>query len=129
VYSLIDNPPTKDAWKREVKNAINKYYLTTLRQEMEQQSTTRYINPSKCSLSKTHPVWRYVGANTREITRATVNAKILVGVYNFQAKRSKFGREESGLCPLCGDTPETTILNEVRRPYTACFQQLVHDRV
>jgi hypothetical protein len=58
-------------------------------------------------------------------------------VYTLQAKRSTFDREESGLCPLCGDAQETrerfltqcAILSEVRRPYTESFQQLVHDRV
>jgi hypothetical protein len=137
VYEIMDNSPTKDQWKRQVKHAIQKYHRDRLLQDMQSQSSARYINPNSCSLTNVHPVWKYCGSHTREITRATIKAKILVGAYNLEGKRSKFGRGENGQCQLCRTDMETrehflvkcTALEHIRKPYIEALAQLVVERV
>jgi hypothetical protein len=137
VYTLIDNPPTKVPWKKEVRVAVVKYHTNNLKSEMMKQSSTRHINPDACSLVRAHPVWRYTGSNTREITRATVKAKLLIGSYNLEAKKVRFGKDDSGMCLLCSTEMETrehlltqcAVLEETRAPYISQLRGLVYDRV
>ena len=64
-HDLLRNTPKKEAWQYEVKKAVSGYYSVKLKKELEKQSSTRYINPCACSLSKPHNIWSTAGSSKR----------------------------------------------------------------
>ena len=133
-HELLLNPPPKECWKKDVKQAIHKYHDKALRDECANQSSTRFVNLSSCSTKQAHHVWSTAGSNVREISRAVIKAKLLTGTYQLEGRKSMMnrGRSSSGLCPLCKIEIETrthflcdcTALDEVRIKYLKELQDV-----
>jgi ribosomal protein L31 len=107
-HDMLENPPTKEAWKTTVKQAIEKKQMTILRENIKTKSTAKYINTDVCSFGKAHPVWTTVDNNVRDVQRAGIKAKLLSGTYLLQAHRARFNQFANNICPLCEAEAEDT---------------------
>ena len=91
-----------------VKKAVHSHYLECLKNEMKSQPSAKYVNPHACSFYQPHNIWSMTSPKARDVTRAMLKVKILLGVYNLEGKRAKFKKQNlDGTCPLCHTDIET----------------------
>jgi hypothetical protein len=79
--------------------------ITGKNNEASHQITLQYINLARCEPGKPHPLWSSLTTDPREIKKACVEAKLLVGQYNLQSAK----HHSNSTCPLCYATTETEI--------------------
>ena len=133
VYELLEFPPSKEEWKLMIKKAIHRVHMESLKDETVSQTTVRYLNTSLCSLTHPHTVWQTVQSSVRDVTRAMVKAKLLTGTYSLESKKIKYGKADTGICPLCHEEVESRehfvvlcpSLQDIRTPYVTQFRDLI----
>ena len=104
VFTLLQNPPEKERWKRMVKSAITAYWSNKIVKEAETKSTLKYLNKTHHP-DKIHPVWDTAQNNDFDIKRAQVKARLLVGRYTLKTDLTKY-RKEDPTCLLCKQAEE-----------------------
>jgi hypothetical protein len=122
-HVILQNTPTKAAWKRQVKAAVHDTWTRKLRSEASDKSSLQLLNVESCTTDQMHPVWQDLG-NPLAIRKATVKAQLLVQRYPLTTSPTA-GKRRLSSCPLCCVEPETTIhflllcpkLREARLPY------------
>lgn len=123
-FSLLENQPDKEGWKRVVKAAVLSDWEEDLKKEAKRKSTLALVNLNACSLTSTHLVWRLGAADHLSVLKASTKAKLLVQRYPLFYSRTA-GVNYGHLCPLCKSDPETLshflmdcpVLSHVRRPH------------
>ena len=112
-YSLPDplqtmiSPPTKKAFKSDVKAAISSFWRISLIAEAEPLTSLRYMRlhflPLGCGA---HPLWWTCHSSSSAVRSATVMAKMLSGRYRSCWLRRHW-TQETGACrlPGCGQVP------------------------
>ena len=58
------------------------------------------------STSLPHILWKSTSSDPRDIRRASIKAKILVGIYILQYNRASFNQTSDATCPLCQQEKE-----------------------
>ena len=132
-HDLLTEPPSKEIWKRSVKKAIANHYEAELKTEAIKQNSCRYVDLNACSLYTPHHVWTSAASYPREITRAANKVKLLLGVYNVQARRRNFKGETTPNCNLCKSEPENRAhfilkcpsLDSTRKQYMPVIEAIV----
>lgn len=87
-YDILHDPPSQFSWRSTVTRAVSAFWNDKLRHEASEKPSLRFLNTSSFSIGKTHPVWDTLSSNPREVTKATVKARILTGTYVLQANRA-----------------------------------------
>ena len=72
-HDLLRNTPT------EVLKAVSSFYSAKLKREMEQQSSTRYIDSCACSLSKPHNISLTAGSKQKRNNKGNAKNEITHG--------------------------------------------------
>jgi hypothetical protein len=133
IYELLDNPPDSEKWKSAVKSATQRFWTAHLVDEAKKKSSLKYLNIDSCRVGTPHPIWATTSLNTRDVTRATVKAKLLTGTYTLQCHRAKYNKNVSPTCQLCSSECENrehflvscTALATIRTPYILELQNLI----
>ena len=133
IYELLDDPPEPEKWKTTLKRATQEFWTKQLVEEAKKRSSLKYLNTGSCRVGITHPLWTTTSLSTRDVTRATVKAKLLTGTYTLQCHRAMYSTHTSPMCQLCkADTENrehflTTCpaLDGVRLPYINKLKELV----
>jgi hypothetical protein len=106
IYSLIETPPTKLAWKATVKSAVCHYWNLKLKEEAENMTTLSYLDTSQCSVEgKVHSNWQLGSKDPLTVYKASIKAKMLVQRYPIHSSRTS-GRKYGTPCPLCSEPQE-----------------------
>ena len=107
--SILDNPPTKESFKRTIKSKVIDYWEQKLRAEASQMTSLVHFQPRYMSLQHPHPIWSTVGSNPYEISKAIQQARLLSGRYRTQYLVSHWSSTLSGHCsaPGCTNNLET----------------------
>lgn len=106
VFGILDNIPSKEKWKSYVKKKINAFWIRKISAMSEGKSTLKFLSPKSMELGVVHNVWSSTGHDIVSIKKANIKARLLAGVYTLQYNRSKFNRQTSSICPLCGKVVE-----------------------
>jgi hypothetical protein len=61
-YTLLEDPPRKQQWKKQLKEAVFKYWANLLRDEAHSMSTLRLLNKNAYQQGRLHPVWQGVSS-------------------------------------------------------------------
>ena len=101
---LLQDPPPKERWKKTYKEAIEKWWLKTLRQKAEKMPSLSYLNKNACSVGTVYPVWK-CGSDPLQTFMASTKAKLLTQRYPLTTSHTA-GKNKSDLCPLCHIAPE-----------------------
>ena len=132
-YDLIRNTPSKEEWKRMVKEATNNTYRKDVTEEMKNKTSLRYMAVQKHPLDEPHPLYKHTGSNPHEIGKAAIKARILTGTYTLQANRHKFNHQDiDKTCELCRTDTENrehfildcTALEERRQKHVPSLLEL-----
>jgi hypothetical protein len=78
------------------------YWMTKMKREASHQITVRHLNLVECGLGKPHHVWKYLSSDAREVMKACIKVKLLLGQYNLQTAK----HHTNNTCPLCGREAE-----------------------
>ena len=96
---LLENPPSKDAFKNLVKKKVVDYWETLLRVEVDQLSSLSFFKPGYMSLTSCHPIFASAGSSPSKVAMATVQATMISGRYRTEALCSHW-TNRSGKCLL-----------------------------
>ena len=99
IHQLLTDTPTKESWKKSVKQAIVAETTTCLRDEALDLSTLVHLNPAFRNKS-CHPSLAAVD-NPRQVNRAVIKARMLTGTYFPYRPRGR-----ADICGMCKDTQE-----------------------
>ena len=125
-HSLLEKPPSKEIWKKMVKEAIESYWANKLCRQAATKSSLRYINWDPVNFFRPHHIWSSLECNHLEVRRATIKCKLTTGTYVLQTNRAKFNKADiNTTCPLCNNHPEDRshfilaceVLTETRKSY------------
>ena len=72
---------TKMTLKKLVKNSVVEYWEAKLRIEASQLSSSKHFCASNLSLFTPHPLWSAASASAYEVSKATVQTRMLSGRY------------------------------------------------
>ena len=96
------NHQTKESFKSVVKKSVIGYWEAKLRLEAAGLTSLKYFHPQNMSLSSPHPLW-LSASSPYEVTKATIQAKMLSGRYRTELLCSHWSTNTNGWCltPLC----------------------------
>ena len=107
---LLENPPQKKIFKKEVKLKIIDYWKQVMVQECRNLKSLKYFKPELYSLVKPHHLWSTAASNPFESHKATIVAKMISGRYRTDMLcRHWNSSNRSGYCKssLCDKIPGT----------------------
>ena len=121
---MLQDPPSKESWKRSVNKQVNSYWSNRIRDNALLYTSLRYLHVDDYRYGKRHSVLRTIG-NAREIPRITTKLKLVTGTYILQCNRAAFNQNQiEPTCLLCKTEEETlehfllncTALHSARQP-------------
>ena len=122
-YDLIENPPSKEQWKKTVKSKVHQAIENQWRTDIESKSSLKYLHPEAVKIGKVHQMYAAVRNNIRDVRRAEIKARLLTGTYTLQSNRAKFNQYNvSPICQLCNKDIET------REHFLTCCETLQNIR-
>ena len=81
---MILTQPSKEQWKREVDQAIDRFWINKVEEEAHTKATLKYLNKN-LTPDQPHLLWSATANTTRDVRRGTIKAKMLAGVYIVQS--------------------------------------------
>ena len=106
-YDLLSSPPTRNAWKSAIKEAVNNYWRNEWTLTKSSKNSLRFLSIQDDPTLKPHLIWDSIDSNPRHVKEAVVKARLLTGTYTLQANRHKFNQfEVPPTCKLCHSDPE-----------------------
>ena len=90
IFQLLDNPPSKNEWKRLLNSAVNTAIEESWKQDIKSKSSLKYVNPDSLKVRKSHHVWSTVRNSIHDSRRAQLKSKLLTGTYILQGNRTAF---------------------------------------
>ena len=79
--TILEQKPSKQTFKKEVKAKVVSYWETKLRGEASLLPSLKYFHPEYMNLTKPHPIWSTAGSCPYEISKAVQQARFLSGRY------------------------------------------------
>ena len=107
--SVLENPPSKETFKKLCKAKIVSYWESKLRGESSLLPSLEYFHPQFMNLTKPHPIWVTAGSNPYEVSKAIQQARFLSGRYRSAKLMRHWGNNKDGFClaPTCHNTVES----------------------
>ena len=108
--TVLENPPSKDDFKKMIKAKVTSYWETKLRGEASLLPSLKYFHPEHMYLTKPHPIWSTAGSNPHEISKAVQQARFISGRYRCASLTkhwSNYNREGYCSSPTCTNEAET----------------------
>ena len=99
---LVDELPTKFAWKRGINLNIAEKWTNKLSEEVEGKSAMKLCNRGILKINGVHPVWSSLPAVTRGVKKAQITTRLLTGTYLLQSDMQRFSKKkDEQKCELC----------------------------
>ena len=110
-------PPTKEDFKKLIKQKVIAYWEVTLRDEADKLKSLCYFKPDFMSLMVPHRLWTSAGYSPYNVAKATVQATMLSGRYRCGALERHWGKGD-GYCTLSESCAES--MDDVRHILQGC---------
>ena len=108
-HHLIEEVPSKQAWKSLVLNKILDFHTKELEKEKDSHTSTRYMSTTSVNLKGSALMWSTAMETFTEVEKAFLKAKIITGTYYLQAVASVHNRLLSPTCRMCNLEPENRL--------------------
>ena len=107
--TLLENPMSKQAFKKMARSRVLDYWEIKLRQESAFLPSLTYHKPEFHSLSEPHPILWTPGSNPYEVSKAVIQSRMLSGRYRTAMLTLHWSTSRSGCCPAptCSEVSET----------------------
>ena len=104
-HLLLENPPPKGPFKRQVKHAVTKTWEDALQQEALELSSIKMFHAQSRNLSQPDLVWVTAGNNSFEVRKSCILARMMSGRYRTDYFARHWTSNKQGLCliPGCSD--------------------------
>ena len=102
--TILQNPPSKIAYKKLVKSAVTDFWEQKLRGQaiFLRNKSLKYFYPEFMSLSTTHPIFSTCGSSPYEVSKAIIQARVLSGREKVESLTKYWDlNNKDGICPLC----------------------------
>ena len=106
---ILDFPPSKDDLKKLTTAKVLSYWETKLRGEASLLPSLQNFKPEFMSLKTPHLIWRTVGSNPYEVSKAIQQARFLSGRYRSSYLERHFSKNREGFCNSCNSGEFETI--------------------
>ena len=110
---VLQNPPTKESFKRLTKSKVTDWWNENLRQKVASLDSLVHFRSNFMSLANPHPLWTSAKSSPYEIRKATVQARMLSGRYRTCWLRRHWSGDTSGMCRIPGCTGEPGTLQHI----------------
>lgn len=108
IYNYLENPLSKNQWKKMIKTKIYTYWKSRLLEEAKLYKSLKFMD-KHLTFGKVHPLAKSTTYNIRDIARIPIRLKIVTGNYILQSDKSAFSKKAtSPICLLCKKSEETT---------------------
>ena len=97
--SLLNNPLSKESFKKIAKSHVMDYWEVKLRQEASLLPSLKNFKPEFHSLSNSHPILWTAGTNPYEVSKALIQLKMLSGRYRTAMVTRHWTNNKNGWCP------------------------------
>ncbi len=129
---ILNNTPSKEKWKSQVRTAINSYWMKKIIREAVQYPSLRYLNLDNFTIGRPHTIIRHSSTFKRDVIKCATKLHMVTGTYLLQAHRSRFNQYEvDPVCLLCREEPETRehFIGSCKAlsAYRARFASEIHD--
>lgn len=99
---LMEQIPTKLQWKVKSKIAVDNFWNLKLISDCTSKISLIYCCFAEIKIGSPHRIWRSVNMNRKDIRRASVKCRMLIGTYTLQSDLKKYnGSDVEATCPLC----------------------------
>ncbi len=106
-YSIMEYPPTPEAWKRMVTSTINTFWEDKISTITSTYPSLRFMATQTFRIGNAHPAITSITSNPFDTVRSRARLKVLTGTYVLQSNRPAFNHTHTRLCPLCKSGDET----------------------
>jgi hypothetical protein len=105
--TLLENPMSKEKFKKLVKQKVTEYWQDVLATESFNLDSLRFFDFSSASLSQAHPIWTGSVGNSYECCKSTVLARMVSGRYRCETMCRFWSSNKKGFClaPTCHEVP------------------------
>lgn len=99
---LLQNPPSKNIFKKLIKSKILDYWETHLRAEAAPKPSLLFFKPSFMSLSTPHPMFTTCGSNPFETNKSTCQSALISGRFKTDLLSRHWVKDNpEGYCVIC----------------------------
>ena len=85
-----------------VEDKVGNYWKNWICNEASQKNSLKYLNISNYAPKQVHPIWSSTKFDPVAVRKASVKAKLLLGVYTLQTNKAQFNQYKVKMtCPLC----------------------------
>ncbi len=114
---LQNKLPTKPVWKDMVRKAVNTYWTKSLKDDLENKSTVKFMNLSVLEIGKTHHTWDLLDTSVTEVRKGITKTRMLTGTYMLQCNKHRFTNFTTvPTCQLCHLEDEDIVHTITRCP-------------
>ena len=122
---LLNNPLSKDAFKKLSKSKVINHWEIFLRSEAAILPSLIHPKLDFYSLTQTHPILSMPGSNPHEVSKAVIQTKMLSGRYQTALLTRHWSPSRSEWCPAitCSKVPESLEHILLYCPYYASIRE------
>ena len=95
---LLNNPPTRQKLKKDVKTKITEYWQHLLSAEALPLTSLSHFNPAMHFVASPHPLWAAAGSSPYEVNQSTILAKMISGRYRTESLCRFWSVNPEGFC-------------------------------
>ena len=106
-WELLEAPPTRLAWKHQVRRQVDDYWVKTVMTQAALYSSLTYLQVESYKPEARHPIIREA-QGVKDVPRIHTKSKIVTGSYVLQVNRASFNQNQViPTCMLCKNENET----------------------
>ena len=112
VEKLMEQPKSKEEWKRIVKSHQNIYWHERCKADQLEKKSLKYLQIQDRPISKPHNIWQSTGNDPISIKSGEVKSKLVTQSYMLQNIKSRYmyNKNISSICTLCETVDENIII-------------------
>ena len=103
IQELQTEIPSREQWKHRVKQAVNKFWIDSLKTEADEKSTLCNLSTRFMKIGHTHPLWTSLESSVSDVRKGITKCRMITGTYMLQSIKSKFSKSPvDAICKCCG---------------------------
>jgi hypothetical protein len=94
IYNYLENPLSKNQWKKMIKTKNYAYWKSRLLEEAKLYKSLKFMD-NHLTFGKVHPLAKSTTCNLGDIARIPIRLKIVTGNYILQSDKTAFSKKSN----------------------------------